>query len=267
MEKLINIARGLLESGKVKTIIGYVEGPTGRIRAAFIRKPEECSKLLINQNCIQNLAVYLLKPEIREFGRPAVIANIATQRSVLQLAQECQIADGEIDVIGFYAGNTIVEFKNFTEIEQRLKEVKLELTSDDAKLIEKINAMDTKQKWQFWVDEFSRCIKCYACRSSCPMCYCSRCLCDCNQPQILSAPSHLLGNLEWHITRAMHLAGRCVACGDCGRACPVGIPLHILTMKIAEDVLKNFGKRAGTTLVKEYALSSFKNDDREDFIK
>jgi len=29
--------------------------------------------------------------------------------------------------------------------------------------------------------------------------------------------SHELGNLDYHLMRAMHLAGRCVNCGECAR--------------------------------------------------
>jgi ferredoxin len=67
--------------------------------------------------------------------------------------------------------------------------------------------------------------------------------------------------------RAMHLAGRCVNCGDCARACPVGIPLNLLTRKLGEEVFKDFGLRAGTTPELNYALATFRPEDQEDFIR
>ena len=90
---------------------------------------------------------------------------------------------------------------------------------------------------------------------------------DCNQPQWVPVPAHALGNLEYHVVRAMHLAGRCVQCGDCGRACPVGIPVHLLNQKLSSDVFAGFSSRSGMAAKADYALSTFKPDDKEDFIR
>jgi Fe-S-cluster-containing hydrogenase component 2 len=69
--------------------------------------------------------------------------------------------------------------------------------------------------------------------------------------------------MEWQINRVMHLAGRCSDCSSCGAACPVGIPIHLLTHKMAEDVKKNFGESDG----KGNVLSTFKPEDKENFIQ
>jgi ferredoxin len=99
------------------------------------------------------------------------------------------------------------------------------------------------------------------------MCYCEHCTMDCNRPQWVPVPSHALGNLEYHMVRAMHLAGRCVECGDCGRACPVGIPIHLLTFNAEESVHAQFGQRAGASAKLDYAMSTFRPDDKETFIR
>ena len=53
------------------------------------------------------------------------------------------------------------------------------------------------------------------------------------------------GNFAWHITRAFHLAGRCVGCDECTRACPAGIDLRLLNLSLAKAAEENFGFRAG----------------------
>ena len=91
--------------------------------------------------------------------------------------------------------------------------------------------MAPAQRWSFWEEELSRCVRCHACREVCPLCFCERCVADKTQPQWIESSPHGRGNLAWHLTRAMHLAGRCVGCGECTRACPAGIPLGLLNRR------------------------------------
>ena len=34
------------------------------------------------------------------------------------------------------------------------------------------------ERMEFWLTQFDRCIRCYACRQACPMCNCPTCLCE-----------------------------------------------------------------------------------------
>jgi ferredoxin len=78
--------------------------------------------------------------------------------------------------------------------------------------------------------------------------------------------SHALGNLDYHLMRAMHLAGRCVNCGECAKACPMDIPLNLLTYQLIGPIQADFGATAGMKSDAMYALSTFKPDDKENFI-
>jgi hypothetical protein len=49
--------------------------------------------------------------------------------------------------------------------------------------INKIEAMASEEKWQFFEDLLSPCIRCYACRNACPLCYCPTCFVDESKPQ------------------------------------------------------------------------------------
>ena len=75
-----------------------------------------------------------------------------------------------------------------------------------------------------------------------------------------------MASMEWHILRAMHLAGRCISCGECGRACPVGIPCHLLTMQLTDQVYNYFKVYAGTSDKMNSVLSTFEPNDKESFI-
>lgn len=266
MEALRQKAKELLEAGTVKAILGYEQGTFGKPRPVFIQEPRQAGRLIFDETCHQNLAKLLSKEEVRKLFPLAVVARPETLRALLQLAAECQIKDGEILVLAM-GSQDIQELPSAQAMEEHAAFIPQEISPEDRALLDRLAAMSREERWAFWTAELSRCIKCYACRNSCPMCYCSHCTMDCNRPQWIPVPSHLHGNVEYHMVRAMHLAGRCVQCGECGRACPVGIPVHLLSFHAEDSVRRMFGQRAGNAAKLDYALSTFKPDDKESFIR
>ena len=59
------------------------------------------------------------------------------------------------------------------------------------------------------------------------------------------------------------MAGRCISCGECARACPVDIPLALLSIHLNDEVEAQFGERPGFRADFDYPLSSFKVEDKE----
>jgi ferredoxin len=266
MNELIKKAATLLESNAVQVVIGYGKGSANRTRAIFITKVADCNDLIFDSHCIQNLAVYLTKQEIKTLGKPAIVAPIPVLRSILQLAVENQINENDLVILGVTPESEFVEFGTFAAIEAFLATHRIEIDEKYTETIRKIKNMPVAERFAYWVKELEPCFKCYACRSACPLCYCTRCTVENNQPQWVSVAAHPLGNLEWHIMRAMHLAGRCTDCEACYNACPMAIPIHLLTKSMLQDVADNFGSY-GPSLDKENTLSSFKPDDKESFIR
>jgi ferredoxin len=266
MEALMNKAKELLAAGTVKVVIGYGKGTGESRRPVFVRTAERAGDLVVDAGCVQNLATYLTKPEVRALGRMAIVAVPSTLRSILQLAAEKQLREENILALAVMEG-AVRELATFGAIEEAVATIPDAMGEADQKTIDKLTAMSVSDRRAFWANELGRCVKCYACRSSCPMCYCERCTMDCNRPQWIPVASHALGNLEYHMVRAMHLAGRCVQCGTCGTACPVGIPVHLLTFFAENTVRRQFGQKGGASAKLDYAMSTFKPDDKETFIR
>ena len=265
MQALHQKAKELLESGRAKVIIGYGEGSGEKVRPVFVRNSAEVSQLVWDQRCRQNLAVYLSKPEIKKMGMPALVTTPVVVRSIVQLIAERQIKSSDLVTLAI-EDSVVTELTDNASLEKYVASHPVGFPPHVNKEIEALAAMSVEQRFTFWQEELSRCFKCYACRSSCPLCYCERCITECNQPQWVDVAPHALGNFEWHINRAMHLAGRCVQCGSCNIACPVGIPISLLTIEAARIVEREFGQYAGTQCNAPAALSSFRVEDKETFI-
>ena len=133
--------------------------------------------------------------------------------------------------------------------------------------VAEIEAMSAEERWNFFDELLSPCIRCYACRNACPLCYCPTCFVDESKPQWVGKSQDPLDVRTFHFLRAYHCAGRCTDCGACERACPVGINMRLLTKKLNKDCLDLYGWEAGLSLDSRPALDVYKPNDPENFIK
>ena len=114
--------------------------------------------------------------------------------------------------------------------------------------VEGYQAMSAAERRAFWAGHFERCIRCYACRSVCPGCYCKECFVEKTAfggSGWISKATDPASNWFFHMARAMHAAGRCTGCGECERVCPMGIPLSLIGKKLHMDVEEMFGFQPG----------------------
>ncbi len=133
--------------------------------------------------------------------------------------------------------------------------------------IETLKEMSQEQRWDFWETEFSRCIRCYACRSVCPACFCDRCFVEESEPQWIAPVPRWQENLIFQIIRNIHVAGRCTDCGECERACPVNIPLRSLTREMYDIVGDLYHFKAGMDKEAAPLMTHYEATDPEEFIK
>jgi Na+-translocating ferredoxin:NAD+ oxidoreductase RnfC subunit len=133
--------------------------------------------------------------------------------------------------------------------------------------IRKVEALPPEERWQYFEDLISSCIRCYACRNACPACYCPTCFVDESRPQWVGKTIDATDTRTFHFLRAYHLAGRCTDCGACERACPMGIKVRQFTKKLEKDVKELYGYETGLTLEGRPALDTYKPGDPESFIK
>jgi formate dehydrogenase (coenzyme F420) beta subunit len=137
---------------------------------------------------------------------------------------------------------------------------------DEYSDIEEFEKKPAAERWQIIKEEYSHCIRCYACRNVCPACYCNECFVDHNDPQWIGKTPEVTDNIIFHLIRNLHLAGRCVDCGACQSACPVNINLRPMNKKVEKEMKERFGYTCGLDINEKPAMASYREDEKQDFI-
>ena len=137
---------------------------------------------------------------------------------------------------------------------------------DDFSDIAEFEALTPEEKWNQITEELSVCTRCYACREACPMCYCNLCFVDQNKPVWFGKTTDLPDVFVYHLIRAMHMAGRCVACGACSLVCPMGIDLNKINRKLEKIVKERFDFTSGLDPDVLPPMVDFKMDDAQEFM-
>ena len=139
------------------------------------------------------------------------------------------------------------------------------LQSNRFDMVEKLENMSSQERFDFWREQLSKCIRCNACRNVCPACSCEKCVFDNPDSGVENkAPADSFEENMFHIIRAFHVAGRCTDCGECSRVCPQNIPLHLLNRKFIKDINELYGEyQAGEDTTSRAPLTNYTPDDCE----
>lgn len=142
-----------------------------------------------------------------------------------------------------------------------------ELEVDRYQDLKELLAQSDTERWAYYQDLIQDCLRCYACRDACPLCYCHVCFVDETMPQWLGKSQNPTDVFTYHLLRAYHCAGRCTDCGACESACPVGIKVRQFTRVLEKSVQERYGYEAGMDPAKNPPLTVFRPDDPQEFIE
>ena len=279
-KKIKEEARRLLAEKKVDIFIGYGPGyDETHPMPAFIEAEAEVDKLIYNEYCVFNLTRYLV--EMDEGKKVGLVVRGCDSRSLIVLLQENKVQREQLVAVGVSCEG--IKDQDSQEILKKCKgcryhqplisdilvgvreEKKPE--EDPYQEVKEIEERSAEERWNYWSGELDRCIRCYACRQICPLCYCDLCFVDQTQPQWVEKSIKPSANLIFHLTRAFHLAGRCVDCGECERACPMGISLRMLNKKLEKECESLFKQIAGVNPEEKPVFITLSKTDPDEILK
>ena len=244
-------AKELLSNGTVNRVIGWEKGlfEDDQTPRVFTSVEELDKDFIYNDYSVATVSKYLIK-ETKKEGKILAFLKANDTYSFNQLVKEHRVNRDNVYIVAVPSngeaqkGKIHVVYDEIMDTDGKISAKKEESQEDKEafnkerfEMIAKLEAMTADERFAFWQNELSKCIRCNACRNVCPACTCEQCVFD--NPKSGVAQKAAADSFEekmFHIIRAFHVAGRCTDCGECSRVCPQNIPLYLLNRKYIKDV-------------------------------
>ncbi|MCP3871631.1 MAG: 4Fe-4S ferredoxin [Desulfobacteraceae bacterium] len=238
----------LLSAGSVKGVVALAHA-NSHVTPCLFQKDDDLSVLSLGDNKSDGDARYPLNKVLIKIARQypddafGILVRGCDERGLYGLYRLKQLDPEKVVTIGISCPQSLAvqcECKKPWPDDMTAGEI-----SDgvEQKQVQDAEGKDQSQRFTYWTDQFLKCVKCYGCRDICPMCFCHECSLECED--LVSKGDLPVDIPVFHLTRAMHMADRCIDCGLCDEACPSDIPLRVLYKKTAQIMNTEFGFTSG----------------------
>jgi formate dehydrogenase subunit beta len=244
LNSLRDAVRNLLDSGQVDGVLALrASGPASAPH--LFRPGDDLSGLVLwPKYPIPQTMDMLLDASSPQAGgseggvRLGMVTRGCEERGLIEMAKRNQVDLGRLQMI--YLACSAEErdecrcawpYPSQIDIGERVEGIADALVAEHEKL-------SLAERTQYWKEQFARCIKCYACRTVCPQCFCETCVLEDElwvETGVLAPPFP-----SYHLIRAYHTVSKCVGCMECERACPADIPLTVLYALLRRDAEQMF---------------------------
>lgn len=295
--KIQDIATRLFNEGQVDVFLAWEQtGEEYQVKPYFARSAADVKNIVFNEYCIHNLSTTLLK--FRDGSdRIGLVVKGCDSRGIVRLLEDLQIKRERLYIVGIPCTgmkDPLIAARNQSGFNKSMQTIDIAkkcldciqpnpvvydemigtekpplLQGERFAKVKEIENMSADERYQYFEDMLSTCIRCYACRQVCVACDCRTCIFDEMKPQWVGRETNVTDNMMYHIVKASHMAGRCIECGECERVCPVNIPLMLINQKLIKDVNDLFGPyEAGMQYIEgaKPALSRYDEKDPDDFL-
>jgi formate dehydrogenase subunit beta len=234
---LRSAVKELLEGGQVEGVLAL--RASGPATAPHLFRPgDDLEDLELWPKYPVPKVMDLLLQEAPDGVRLGMVVRGCEERGLIEMAKRNQVDPARIDMI--YLACSAEErdecrcawpYPSRIDVGDKVEGIADQLVAEHEKL-------SPAERTEFWREQFSRCIKCYACRTACPQCFCETCVLEEDlwvESGVLAPPFP-----SYHLIRAYHTVSKCVGCMECEQACPADIPLTILYTLLRRDAEKMF---------------------------
>ncbi|MEI7983118.1 MAG: hypothetical protein WCI71_15820 [Bacteroidota bacterium] len=278
-KQIREIAAKLFAEGKIDVFVGYrLTGFDENQVPVLIHDATEVSQLMFNEKSVFNLTNYL-KHEHTRNKRVGLVVKGCDSRSLNLLLTESQVKREKLYVVGVACEGVVDEsgqkMQNCVECmvpdavvyDEMLGNANWERRFIVNADIRELASKDLVERRTYFEEVFENCIRCNACRHSCPLCYCAKCCIDQETGTLYNGANTTSAAFHALMTWSLHLAGRCVDCRNCEKACPSHLPLHLLHKWNEQVIHENFQEHlAGVNEGDRGAFYKYSMQDPDDFI-
>ncbi|HHT19668.1 MAG TPA: formate dehydrogenase [Methanobacterium sp.] len=198
--------------------------------------------------------------EIEELEKEGFGRRENCQRCELKIPRNADLACGNwgaepgwtfIEIITEKGKNLIdkAESKGYVEVKvpsEKAIAIREKIEKAMIKLAQKFQDKYLEEKYpelDDWNEYWNRCIKCYACRDVCPLCFCTEC--DMEKEFYADKNEITPDPLTYQGVRMSHMCFSCVNCGQCEDVCPMEIPLTLVFHRMQKKYRDATGFIAG----------------------
>jgi hypothetical protein len=282
-KQIQDIAAKLFAEGKIDVFVGYrMNGFDDNQVPVLIKDPQDVSKLVFTDKSVFNLVNYLKTDHTRR-KRVGLVVKGCDSRSLNLMLTESQVKRENLYVVGICCEGVVDEaaqkMQNCVECVVSDAVVYDELLGAGGTLsgsikpykvnadVAALAAKPLTERTAYFEEVFENCIRCNACRHSCPLCYCAKCCIDQETSTLYNGANTTSAAFHALMTWSLHLAGRCVDCRNCEKACPSHLPLHLLHKQNESVIYENFQEHlAGVIPEDRGAFYKYSLKDPDDFI-
>jgi ferredoxin len=239
-------AKEILEKKEADGVLGLRKGLFDVIHPHVFTVPSELDALVLEPKWLFAKMARAILREKPQAWRLAVIVRGCDERAIVELVKRNQIDRERLLTLGYACDMDQAKACLCSRPFPQKLDAGAAVEGVDPLADERVKAYlegDAGKRMEMWAAQLKRCIKCYGCRNSCPICVCVPCkLEDDVWVERGVIPAEMI---SFQIIRAFHLSDTCVACGACQEACPVGIPLMTLQLSMREALKKDYNYEAG----------------------
>jgi formate dehydrogenase subunit beta len=246
LEKIKDIIRFILEEKQANGVLGLIRGQWNIIQPHVFDNLRQVDNLVLEPKwLLAKMAMTILRSSPEDY-RLAVIARGCDERALTELVKRNQVEKERLLTIGIacsteQASACLCQRPYPEKMDAGEPVAGVDPFADET--TRELLVGDSMARMEKWARLLKRCIKCYGCRNSCPICVCIPCkLEDEVWVETGMIPAEMI---SYHLIRAFHLSDTCVACGACQDACPVHIPLVALQLSMRETLRQVYGYEAG----------------------